>query len=103
VTRCGIPPQQLPNLDLAFIDALLETQNELDRDRESLNDHRLAQILCLIANAHRDPKSRPFELRDFLPRQEHDNARPEPGVDDLITTLGAMFPTKKKAPEPDAN
>ena len=60
------------------------------------DDHRLAQLLALIANVNRDPKRRktPWTPEDFLPRRlrhstpAQDNLRPR--IDAAMAAFGGM-------------
>ncbi len=54
------------------------------------DDHRLAQLLALIANVNRDPKRRktPWTPEDFLPRRL---PRPTPTQDDLRPRIDAAM------------
>ena len=54
------------------------------------DDHRLAQLMALIANVNRDPKRRktPWTPDDFLPRR---GPRPAPTQDDLRPRIDAAM------------
>ena len=60
------------------------------------DDHRLAQLLALIANVNRDPKRRktPWTPEDFLPnrapRRSGEVAELRPRIDAAMAAFGGM-------------
>jgi hypothetical protein len=60
------------------------------------DDHRLAQLMALMANIHRDPKRRttPWMPNDFLPRRgprpETDQDSLRPRIDAAVAAFGGV-------------
>lgn len=44
---------------------------EVREAEERRMDSRFAMLCCVIANANRNPKQRPYRIQDFMPRQRN--------------------------------
>lgn len=53
---------------------------------DKANDYRAASLMSLLANCHRDPKTRAFEPADFLP-----GGRPDLTEEQLEAKLAAIL------------
>ena len=61
------------------------------KDREKLNDRRIARVCCVLANVNRNSKKqkKPFTEEDFMPVQKKKSTTPQT-TEDMVNVVIAL-------------
>ena len=74
------------------LNALIKQYNQEEERRqehEEHEDYRTALICTVIANCHRDPKKRAFQVKDFMPKKVEESKPAKQSPDQMLAMLRA--------------